>query len=46
LDAQKGWFEPLTNEEKSYTAHLRSDQEHVAAAVADRIRQHFGLISR
>ncbi|WP_339781112.1 AAA family ATPase [uncultured Marinobacter sp.] len=43
LDAQKDWFEPLTVEEKTYTAHLRSDQEHVAEAVADRIRQHFGL---
>ncbi|WP_227715339.1 bifunctional aminoglycoside phosphotransferase/ATP-binding protein [Marinobacter sp. 1-3A] len=43
LDAQKDWFEPLTAEETSYTVHLRSDQEHVAEAVADRIRQHFGL---
>jgi predicted kinase len=43
LDAQKDWFEPLTAEEKTYTAHLRTDQEHVAEAVADRIRQHFGL---
>ncbi|WP_435404674.1 AAA family ATPase [Marinobacter sediminicola] len=45
LDAQKDWFEPLTTEETSYTVHLRSDQEHVAEAVADRIRQHFGLPS-
>lgn len=43
LDAQKDWFEPLTADENSYTAHLRSDQELVAEAVADRIRQHFGL---
>jgi hypothetical protein len=46
LDAQKDWFEPLTAEEKIYTAHLRTDQEHVAEAVADRIRQHFGLPPR
>ncbi|WP_417519429.1 AAA family ATPase [Marinobacter sp.] len=46
LDVQKDWFEPLTADESSYTAHLRSDQEHVAEAVADRIRQHFGLPPR
>lgn len=43
LEAQKDWFEPLTKEETTYTAHLQTDQEHVAEAVADRIRQHFGL---
>lgn len=43
LDAQKDWFEPLTADEKVYTAHLRTDQDQVAEAVADRIRQHFGL---
>lgn len=43
LESQKGWFEPLTAEESTYTAHLHTDQEHVAEAVADRIRQHFGL---
>ncbi|WP_100639290.1 AAA family ATPase [Marinobacter salexigens] len=43
LDAQKDWYEPLTAEEKTYTVQLRSDQEHVAEAVAERIRQHFGL---
>ncbi|SHK01791.1 hypothetical protein SAMN05216369_0020 [Marinobacter antarcticus] len=46
LDAQKDWFEPLTAEEKSHTVHLRSDREHVAEAVAGRIRQHFGLTSK
>jgi uncharacterized protein len=30
-------------EEKTHTVHLHTDQEHVAEAVADRIRQHFGL---
>ncbi|MGB1950992.1 MAG: AAA family ATPase [Marinobacter sp.] len=45
LDEQQGWFEPLTTEEKTHTIHLHTDQEHVAEAVADRIRQHFGLPS-
>lgn len=44
LEAQSTWFEPLTAEEKTHTIHLHTDQEHVAEAVADRIRQHFGLI--
>jgi hypothetical protein len=32
----------LTEKEKSHTIHLRTDQEQVAEAVADRIRQHLG----
>lgn len=43
LTAQQGWFEPLTAEEKSHTIHLHTEEVHVAEAVADRIRQHFGL---
>jgi len=43
LDAQQSWFEPLSAEEKSHTIHLHTDQEHVAEAVADRIRRHLGL---
>lgn len=43
LDAQQTWFEPLNAEEKSHTIHLHTDQEHVAEAVADRIRQHLGI---
>ncbi|WP_420845047.1 AAA family ATPase [Marinobacter iranensis] len=43
LEEQETWFEPLTTEEKAHTVHLHTDQEHVAEAVADRIRQHFGL---
>ncbi|MDK9558901.1 AAA family ATPase [Marinobacter sp. M216] len=43
LDEQQSWFEPLTTEERSHTIHLHTDQEHVAEAVADRIRQHFGF---
>ncbi|RMJ02516.1 Phosphotransferase enzyme family protein [Marinobacter litoralis] len=46
LDAQQTWFEPLTAEEKTHTIHLHTDQEHVAEAVADRIRQHLGLSPR
>ncbi len=46
LDAQQHWFEPLTTEEKTHTVHLHTDQEHVAEAVADRIRQHFGVSPR
>lgn len=43
LDAQKNWFEPLTTEEKTHTVHLHTNEEHVAEAVADRIRQHLGI---
>ncbi|TNE95102.1 MAG: hypothetical protein EP328_10335 [Gammaproteobacteria bacterium] len=43
LDAQQSWFEELTAEEKSHTIHLHTDEEHVAEAVADRIRQHLGV---
>jgi aminoglycoside phosphotransferase family enzyme/gluconate kinase len=43
LEAQAGWFEPLTDQEKTHTVHLYTDQDHLAEAVADRIRQHFGM---
>jgi len=43
LDAQQSWFEPLTTEEKTHTVHLHTEDEHVAEAVADRIRQHLGM---
>lgn len=43
LDAQMNWFEPLTQEEKGHTIHIHTEQEHVAEALADRIRQHLGL---
>ena len=45
LDTQAGWFEPLTDQEKTHTVHLYTDQDHLAEAVADRIRQHFGMPS-
>ena len=45
LDAQETWFEPLTADEKLYTAHIFTQQEKVAEALADRIRQHLGLAS-
>lgn len=43
LDAQEAWFEPLTAEEKSHTVHIFTEQEKVADALADRIRQHLGM---
>ena len=43
LEAQAGWFEPLTEQEKTHTVHLHTDQGHLAEAIADRIRQHFKL---
>eukprot|EP00163_Fabomonas_tropica_P011539 TRINITY_DN2226_c0_g5_i1.p1 TRINITY_DN2226_c0_g5~~TRINITY_DN2226_c0_g5_i1.p1 ORF type:complete len:417 (+),score=65.08 TRINITY_DN2226_c0_g5_i1:546-1796(+) len=43
LDAQQSWFEPLTADESNHTIHLHTDEEHVAEAVADRIRQHLGM---
>ncbi len=46
LDAQQSWFEPLTVAEKTHTVHLHTEEEHVAEAVADRIRQHFGMTPR
>ncbi len=45
LEAQASWFEPLTTQEKTHTVHLYTDQDHLAEAVADRIRQHFGMPS-
>ena len=45
LEAQESWFEPLTDQEKTHTVHLHTDQDHLAEAVADRIRQHFGVPS-
>lgn len=45
LDAQQSWFEPLTQDEKTHTIHIHTEQEHVAEALADRIRQHLGLPS-
>ncbi|WP_166269788.1 AAA family ATPase [Marinobacter caseinilyticus] len=44
LDQQKGWLEPLTDREKTHTIHVHTEQDHVAEALADRIRQHFGLM--
>ncbi|MDI9246592.1 bifunctional aminoglycoside phosphotransferase/ATP-binding protein [Marinobacter sp. CHS3-4] len=43
LEAQASWFEPLTDQEKTHTVHLYTNQDHLAEAVADRIRQHFGM---
>lgn len=46
FEVQQHWFEPLTLAEKTHTVHLHTEQEHVAEAVADRIRQHFGMMPR
>lgn len=43
LDQQKTWLEPLTDREKTHTVHVHTEQDRVADALADRIRQHFGL---
>ena len=43
LDAQQSWFEPIAVAERHHTIHLQTNQEHVAEAVAERIRQHLGL---
>lgn len=43
LDQQTHWLEPLTDREKTHTIHVHTEQDHVADALADRIRQHFGL---
>ncbi len=45
LDAQQSWFEPLTQDEKTHTVHIHTEQEHVGEALAGRIRQHLGLPS-
>ncbi|WP_404367871.1 AAA family ATPase [Marinobacter sp.] len=46
LDQQREWLEPLTDDEKVHTIHVHTEQDHVAEALADRIRQHFGLPGR
>ncbi len=43
LDEQKTWLEPLTELERTHTIHVHTEEDHVAEALADRIRQHFGL---
>ena len=43
LDQQQQWLEPLSDREKTHTIHVHTEQDHVAEALADRIRQHFGL---
>ncbi|MEX0605040.1 MAG: AAA family ATPase [Marinobacter sp.] len=43
LEQQTHWLEPLSDREKTHTIHVHAEQDHVAEALADRIRQHFGL---
>lgn len=46
LDEQKTWLEPITMAERSHTVHVHTEEDRVAEALADRIRQHIGLPSR
>ncbi|OEY66519.1 AAA family ATPase [Marinobacter sp. X15-166B] len=39
FDVQATWLEPLNAEEQAYTAHVHTEQEGAAEALADRIRQ-------
>ena len=43
LDEQMTWFEAIGEDEAGHTIRLHTEQPDVAQAVADRIRQHFGL---
>lgn len=43
LEQQKDWLEPLADAERVYTIHVHTDEDRVAEALAERIRQHFGL---
>jgi len=43
LEQQKHWLEPLSNREKTHTIHVHTEHDHVAEALADRIRRHLGL---
>lgn len=45
LEQQQSWLEPLTDREKNHTVHVHTEQDFVASALADRIRQHFGLVT-
>lgn len=45
LEQQQTWLEPLTAREKTHTVHVHTEQDFVASALAERIRQHFGLTS-
>ncbi|MBS3804737.1 MAG: AAA family ATPase [Oleiphilaceae bacterium] len=43
LDEQKTWLEPLSDREKVHTIHVHTEADRVAEALANRIRQHFGM---
>lgn len=43
LTQQQQWEEPLTEQEKTHTVHVHTDQPRVAGALAQRIRRHLGL---
>ncbi len=43
LTEQQQWEEPLTEQEKTHTIHVHTDQPRVAGELAQRIRGHLGL---
>jgi aminoglycoside phosphotransferase family enzyme/gluconate kinase len=43
LDEQKTWIEPLSDREKVHTIHVHTEEDRVAEALANRIRQHFDM---
>ncbi|WP_111497964.1 bifunctional aminoglycoside phosphotransferase/ATP-binding protein [Marinobacter bohaiensis] len=42
LEEQKKWVEQLTEEERSHTVYVHTEEDRVAEGLADRIRAHFG----
>lgn len=46
LDDQQQWAEPLTEEERTHTIHVRTDAEGAAELLAERIRGHFRVDPR
>lgn len=42
LASQKDWEEPLSEQEKTHTVHIHTDQPRAAGELAARIRGHFG----
>lgn len=43
LEQQKDWEEPLSDDEKTHTIHIRTDEPMAAGELAHRIRHHFGV---
>ena len=43
LEQQKQWEEPLSEQEKTHTIHIHTDERLAAGELAHRIRAHFGM---